>query len=330
MTELNRENWDSFILSRNGSFLQSSSWGQFQKSTGKKVLFLENYDWQALVIINPLGFGKTYFYIPYGPIWNREKNSEQIILENFLNKLKSIAKEYNAIFLKIEPKTSDEKIAGILQNLGFKKAEKSIQPENSLIVNIARPEKEIFESFEKRCRNEIKQAGKKNVSLCADSADIGIKNFLELLEKTAKRDSFRTHPLAYYQTLVKTLRSAGQADLFFAKIGQNIISACVIVYFGATASYIHAASDGPYRAANALVWTAIKEAKKKQCAYFDLYGVAPPGAAESHPWRGLTKFKESFGGARTHYIGGFDYPISNFEYNLYKVYKLYKDYIRIH
>lgn len=319
MPESNQQNWDSFVLSQNGSFLQSRAWGQFQKSTGKKVLFLKENDWQALTIINPLRLGKTYFYVPYGPIWNKEKNNEQIILKNFLLKLKSIAKEYNTIFIKIEPRTSDEKISAIAQNLGFKKAQKSIQPEDTMIVDISHPEQEIFASFEKRCRGEIKLAVKKNVSLYSDSTDTGIKNFLELLEKTAARDAFRAHPIAYYETLVKTLKPANQVDLFFAKIGQDIISGCIAVYFGAAASYIHAASAGSYRAANALVWTAIKEAKKKQCAYFDLYGVAPLNAGENHPWRGLTKFKESFGGARTHYIGAFDYPVSNFWFKLYKM-----------
>jgi lipid II:glycine glycyltransferase (peptidoglycan interpeptide bridge formation enzyme) len=202
--------------------------------------------------------------------------------------------------------------------MGFKKAGRSIQPEDTLIVDISRPEQEILASFEKRCRSEIKLADKKNVSFHQDNSDTGIKNFLELLEKTAKRDSFRTHPLAYYETLIKTLKLTNQVDLFFAKIGQDIISGCIIVYFGDTASYIHAASDGPYRAANALVWTAMREAKKKQCAFFDLYGVAPLGAGPEHHWHGLTKFKESFGGARTHYIGGFDYSISNLWHKLYK------------
>lgn len=319
MAEISRENWDSFILSQNGSFLQSWAWGQFQKATGKKILYLKEDDWQALILINPLRFGKTYFYVPHGPIWNREKNSEQIILENFLNKIKSIAKNHSAIFLKIEPKTSDKKITGILENLKFKKNKKSIQPENTLIINIARTENEILESFEKRCRNEIKLADKKNAMLYSDSSDAGIKNFLALLEKTAKRDSFRAHPLAYYNALIKNLKLANQVDLFFAKIRQNIISGCIVVYFGSTAFYIHAASDGPYRAANALVWAAIKEAKKKQCASFDLYGVAPLDAEKNHPWRGLTKFKESFSGARTDYIGAFDYPVSNFWYNFYQL-----------
>lgn len=319
MTEINQQNWDSFVLSQNGSFLQSWAWGKFQKAAGKKILFLKENSWQSLIIINPLRFGKTYFYAPYGPVWDKKENNEKIIFENFLNKLTSIAKEYNSIFIKVEPKISDEKIAAFLHDLGFKKAEKSIQPEDSLVVDISRRENDIRESFEKRCRNEIKLAEKKNVSLYSDSTDMGIKNFLELLEKTAKRDSFRTHPLAYYQKLIKTLKSAGQIDLFFARIGQEIISACIIVYFGQTASYIHAASDGPYRAANALVWTAIREAKKKNYKYFDLYGVAPQSASKSHPWRGLTKFKESFGGTRTHYIGAFDYIISNFWYNLYKL-----------
>ncbi len=323
MTELNQQKWDSFVLNHDGSFLQSWAWAQFQKSTGKKVLFLKENGWQSIIIIFPLAFGKTYFYAPYGPIWNRQKNSEQIILENFLNKLKSIAKEYNAIFLKIEPKTDDYKIAKIVQSLGFKKSKKSIQPENTIIIDLTKPDDEILAGMEKRCRYEIKQAEKKQVSFFCDNSQSGIKNFLNLLEKTAKRDSFRTHPLAYYETLIKSLKPAGQVDLFFAKIGQEIISGCIIVYFGDTASYIHAASSGPYRAANALVWTAMREAEKKQCAYFDLYGIAPPGASESHPWHGLTKFKESFGGNRIHYIGAFDYPFSNFWFNLYKFGKKY-------
>ncbi len=340
MSEINRENWDSFVLSQNGSFLQSFSWGQFQKATGKKILFLKEKDWQALVIVNPLHFGKTYLYVPHGPIWNKEKNNEQVILENFFNKLKSISKEHNAIFIKIEPKISDEKIAAILKNQGCKKMKKSIQPEDTLIINISRPEKEIFESFTKRCRNEIKLAEKKNVSLYSDNTDTSIKKFLELLEKTARRNSFRTHPFAYYETLIKTFKSAcdgtksatcnetkypNQIDLFFAKIEENIISACIVVYFGDTASYIHAASAGQYRAANALVWTAMREAKKKQYAYFDLYGVSPLDAGENHPWRGLTKFKESFNGNRVRYIGAFDYPISNLWFNLYKLGKKFKN-----
>lgn len=321
MTDINREKWDSFILSQNGSFLQSWSWGQFQRSAGKKILFLKENNWQALVLINPLRFGKTYFYVPHGPVWNKKENSERTILENFLNKIDSIAKNHSAIFVLIEPKTSDTKTASALKDLRFKKNKKSIQPEDTLIVDITRPENEILESFEKRCRNEIRLAAKKDVLLYSDTSDNGIKNFLNLLDKTAKRDSFRTHPLAYYETLVKTLKTTGQVELFFAKIGQDIISGCIIVYFGDTASYIHAASDGPYRAANALVWAAIREAKKKQCEYFDLYGVAPLGADEKHPWHGLTKFKESFGGTRSHYIGAFDHPVSSLWYKLYKLAK---------
>jgi lipid II:glycine glycyltransferase (peptidoglycan interpeptide bridge formation enzyme) len=319
MPEINRETWDSFVLSQNGSFLQSWAWGDFQRLAGKKVIFLKGNDWQALVLVTPLRFGKTYFYIPHGPVWNKQKNNEQIILKNFLNKIESIANDHNAIFLLIEPKTSEEKNIAVLKEIGLKKNEKSIQPEDTLIVDISRPENEILESFEKRCRSEIRLADKKNVQLYSDTTETGIKIFLELLKKTAKRDSFRTHPLAYYETMVKTLKNTGQADLFFAKLGQDIISGCIIVYFGDTASYVHAASDGPYRAANALVWTAMKEAKKKQCKYFDLYGIAPANADEKHPWHGLTKFKESFGGARSHYIGAYDRPISKFWYELYKI-----------
>lgn len=319
MAEISRQSWDEFVLSHNGSFLQSRNWGVFQKNTGKKVLFLKENGWQSLVLINPLRFGKTYFYAPYGPVFDEQKSDKKTIFANFLNKIKPIAEEHNAIFLKIEPKTSDEKVAAIAQGFGFKKAGRSVQPQDSLIIDLKKPENEILESFEKRCRSEIKLADKKNVSFCRDNSENGIKNFLALLEKTAARDSFKTHSSVYYRIMVENLAPAGQIDLFFAKIGTEIISGCITVYFGKTASYIHAASSGAYRAANALVWHAIKEAKRRECDNFDLYGVSPAEAGESHPWHGLTKFKESFGGERTHYIGAFDYVFSNIWYSFYKL-----------
>lgn len=327
MTEITEQIWDSFVLANEGSFLQSWAWADFQKSLGKKVLLLKEEKWQALIIVNPLPFGKTYFYAPCGPVWDPQKNDSRIILADFLKKIKPVAAEHNAIFIKIEPKISDIKVTETAAGLGFIKSRKSVQPEDTLVIDLNKDEKEIFDSFEKRCRREINQAAQKNVIIYSDNSESAVKEFLSLLEKTAKRDSFRSHPEIYYKKMTAALRNSGKIDLFFAKSGEKIISACIAVYFGKTASYIHAASFGPYRAANALVWAAIREAKKKQCLWFDLYGVAPENAPEDHPWRGLTRFKESFGGRRIHYISAFDYPFSRFKYNLYNIYKRYKDYI---
>lgn len=324
MSEITQETWDSFILENNGSFLQCRSWADFQKSIGKKVLLLKEKNWQASVIVNPLPFGKTYFYAPYGPVWDPKADSEEAILADFIGKIKSLASEHGAIFLKVEPKISDIKTAETLEKMGFKKNAKSVQPSDSSIIDLSKSENEILESFEKRCRYEIKQAVKKNVSIYRDNSGDAAKEFLALLDKTAERDSFRSHPRFYYQKMIQSLAPAGKLDLFFTKLDSEIISACIIIYSGKTASYVHAASAGAFRAANALVWEAMKEAKKKQCLYFDLYGVAPADAPESHPWSGLTKFKKSFGGRRIHYIGAFDYPLSDIWYKAYKIYKNYK------
>jgi len=324
MAEISEQSWDSFVLANEGSFLQSWAWADFQKSLGKKVLLLKDKNWQTLILVNPLPFVKSYFYAPYGPVWDRQENDGKTILADFWKKIKSAAIEHNAIFIKIEPKTSDIKVTDAITGLGFIKSRKSVQPEDTLVIDLAKDEKEIFESFEKRCRYEIDRAAQKNVAIHSDNSENGVKQFLSLLEKTAERDSFRAHPRIYYEKMAKTLKSAGKLDLFFARLGSDIISACIVVYSGKTASYIHAASGGSFRAGNALVWAAIKEAKKKQCLQFDLYGVAPKNAPENHPWRGLTRFKESFGGQRVRYIGAFDYPISKSWYNLYKIYKKYK------
>lgn len=324
MPEIDEKIWDSFILSRSGSFLQSWIWGKFQETSGKKILFLKENDWQALAVIHPLKFNKTYFYIPHGPVLDSSKRTECEIFTDILNKIKSLAKDQGAIFLKIELKTSDQKIADTLSRLGFENSPITVQPQDTSVVNINKSEDEILKSFEKRCRNEISLAARKNVSFALDNSANGINNFLTLLGKTSNRDSFKTHPLPYYKNLIETLSPSGNADLFFAKLGSETISACLIVYFGSTASYIHAASCGAYRAANALVWYAMKESKKKGCKEFDLYGVAPLNSGETHSWYGLTKFKESFSGKRTKYIGAYDYSFSDTWHSIYKLYRFKK------
>lgn len=323
MPEISEQNWNAFAAENNGSFLQSYEWGQFQKSLGKKALFLKENTWQALLIVNPLPFGKTYFYAPRGPVWDLKKESAVSTIEDFLIKVKPEATKHKAIFVKIEPETENMNVAHALEKSGFIKSPKSIQPSNTLIIDLTAPENEIFQSFEKQCRYEINKAEKKEVKIYSASSDNAVNDFLSLLAKTTARDSFRAHSENYYRKMAETLRASGKIDIFFAKMNEEIISACVVVYFGTTASYIHAASHGSYRAANALVWAAMREAKKKNYLYFDMYGVSPANAPENHPWRGLTKFKESFGGRRVNYIGAYDYAFSDFWTNLYKIYKLH-------
>ena len=67
-------------------------------------------------------------------------------------------------------------------------------------------------------------------------------------------------------------------------------------------------------------WTAMREAKKRGCKYYDFLGIAPEGVT-NHPWIGVTSFKKKFGGEVTSYPRAKEIVLRPFWYWVYKVYK---------
>ena len=92
--------WNNFVIQHNGSFLQSWEWGEFQQTVGKKVFYLEVHEMRGLVIGHALPLGIKYFYIPRGPVG--EKNS----FPAWFKKISEHAKQAGAVFLRIEPPNS--------------------------------------------------------------------------------------------------------------------------------------------------------------------------------------------------------------------------------
>ena len=69
-------------------------------------------------------------------------------------------------------------------------------------------------------------------------------------------------------------------------------------------------------ASYALQWEAIKRAKKRGCAEYDMFGVAPK-PDPSHPMYGLYRFKSGFGGRMFHRMGCWDFPLDAENYNIF-------------
>jgi lipid II:glycine glycyltransferase (peptidoglycan interpeptide bridge formation enzyme) len=317
--EPDKENWDSFAALHKGSLLQSWAWGQFQKTAGNAVLYLKGNGWQGVTISRSLPMAKKFLYVPYGPVC--EPGHEQEAFKEIAEQARAASR--HALFLKLEPGTSDARTIDMLLAGGFVRAAKSIQPQDSMIIDLDKSEKELLDGFKEICRRRIKEAQKKNVAVAQDNSENGIREFLRLIHETGLRDSFRPHAPGYYRSMIETLYPAKQAELFLASMKGKTIAGAIIGYFGDSAYYLHAASESiqEFRPSHAVIWEAIKSAKQRGCAKFDLYGVAPIDAGPQHPWTGITKFKETFNARRVHYIGGFDFPFSKLWYRAYRTAK---------
>ena len=132
------------------SFLQSKNWLDFQKSLGRKVWQIDSVN----IIKHNLPLGKSYFYSP--------RTEGDFLSKEFLNRIKEVANQENAIFFKIEPQ---EKIdESLLKKSGFIKG-KDIQPRKTLMLDITKTEEELLNQMHYKTRYNIRLAEKKGVEI---------------------------------------------------------------------------------------------------------------------------------------------------------------------
>ncbi len=296
-------------------FLQSLSWGSFQEKIGNKSYQAGIFDSDKLIGVCSAYQVKSkfasYLYIPAGPVfkkWNKEVVGE---LTRYLFK---IAKEQSLDFVRLEPRVIAEDEASLLINSGFRKTRLFTQPECTAIIDLSKSEEELLSAMNDSTRYNVRMVERRGVKVRIGGLE-DLKIFETLLAETAKRHHFTQDAhSAYYRKQYETLNKEGLMEIFVAEFDKQPLAASLVIFYGDTATYLHAASttsQSKMRASYLLVWKTILEGKRRGFKYFDFWGVAPEGSSQNHPWAGVTAFKISFGGERVSYEPVFDYPTSN-------------------
>lgn len=327
MNESKKEKWDLFITEHKGCFLQSWQWGEFQKEVGREVWPIEiGKDLKALVFKYKLSSAKNYLYCPRGPIIKQAGISETEQVTNseamklFLKEVKLIAKQQNSIFFKIEPSDKSHFLKKFFSQSDneFVKSQKEVQVSETLVLDMNKSEQELLSQMHPKTRYNIKLAQRKGIIIQqADPTDqLSIGVFWELLQKTAKRDSFHTHLREYYLKMWHILGKQGMIRLFLARYQDQIIAANLVCFFGYKAVYLHGASDYKYHnlmAPYLLQWHAILRTKEIGFRYYDFWGI------NEKKWPGITRFKKGFTDQRIIYPGAFDLVFQPIWYQTYKI-----------
>mgnify|MGYP001603543095 FL=1 len=318
---LNPAAWNAFVREESGSPLQSWEWGVFQETLGKKIVRVADDDFVALFIWQTLPFHRGYWYAPRGPVVRRNTDLGNVF-EKFRRKsAERLAKEpERAISIRVEPDYMNAPEASTaLQALGFTKAN-PVQPHETRILDLKNPEVQLLKEMEHDTRYAIRTAERRSVTvrLISDKHDKqnAFDVFWDLFEETAKRHDLKNYPENYYRELfalygdLKTVVAASYLE-------KTPINASIILLFGKEAIYLYSASRtgyGRYNAPSLALWKAIQFAKADGRTKFDLWGVS----REKSGWKGITSFKEGFGGTQIREPGAWDYPINKFFYHLYR------------
>jgi lipid II:glycine glycyltransferase (peptidoglycan interpeptide bridge formation enzyme) len=267
--------------------------------------------------------GIDYYFVPYGPVLGKIKRKAAFSL--LLSKITSLAKENGVAFLRLEPKIP-------LDNyLTIAPVDDTAQAQDTLVMDISKDKRELLANMKSKWRYNIRLAKKKGVKIKQAETVEEIDEFWRLLKQNSIDNDFSIHSKQYYSKQLEVLSSYNMEELLLAKKDGKIIAANLVAYYGPTSYYLHGAMDrsfSKYMASHLLQWQAILRARKKDCRYYDFFGMVPKTAAKDHPWQGFSRFKKGFApGTRvTHYPGAYFLPINQPKYFLFKSMKKIKNY----
>lgn len=310
---MDRQHWNNLLKAhapRFGGFLQSWEWGEFQKAAGRTIerILIEQPEGfmlaHAVELSLPLGW--KYWLVPKGPVGTLPMRTM----------LRALRKLQPSAFVQVEPSVE---VAGM-------KA-KDRQPSTSSVIDLTVGLDAILSGMKPKTRYNIRLAEKKGVTFRIAGEEC-FEDFQRLMEQTATRDAFSLHPMAYYRTMLETLREGDvRAFLAFADYDGRPLAVNLMVDFNGQRTYLHGASSNLHRNVMApyfLQYSLIDDAVAQGMTSYDFYGVAPVGSGEDHPWAGITRYKLGYGGEVVTMPGTFDVPTSLPVYLLYRGAKLFQ------
>lgn len=297
--ENEKEKWNEFVRRNGGgSFLQSWEWGDFMSQQKEKIwrfVVEENNEWRAVFFLfkAKLKLGARIFFAPRGPVIKSALDVQKFaILKILSERIDQLAEAEKAIYSQIDLPFGDSEWCRILDDLGFVKSARDIQPRHTLILDIRKSEEELLSQMHQKTRYNISVARKRGVEIIVDN--FLFKEFLELLKDTEARQKIKLFGQDYFKNILRL----PFVKLYLAKFEEHCVSANIMVFWNDTATYLFGASDYGFRQAMApylLQWQAIKDAKDAGMWFYDFWGAAPKDAAgREENWAGFTRFKVGF------------------------------------
>ncbi|OGK34389.1 hypothetical protein A3A93_03615 [Candidatus Roizmanbacteria bacterium RIFCSPLOWO2_01_FULL_38_12] len=332
--------WEKFFSEVGSpSFHQSWAWGEFQKSLGYKIMRLGIYHKDDLIAIaltiKIRSKRGKFLFIPHGPLFHIHETKLSVsINENKIDTvteglnsltgyLKQAAQEQGFSFIRVAPIfTNNPENNKLFAKLGYRKSPIYIHAETMWVLDITQNEDEILQGMRKTTRYLIRKSIKENIKVTKYNDESAFNEFWKLYEATFNREGFTPYPKQFilkefqaFNTDQNSLFFLGKVPSKFAQEGLPIFQAGSLVLFTKSSGFYHqgASVHSPYPVTYDLQWHSILEAKRRGCRYYNFYGIYKPGRTPTS-WKGLTLFKQGFGGFEVDYVPTHDYVVAKSGY----------------
>lgn len=320
--------YENFVSSHpKGSFTQSSAWREVKNNWISETVTVSNENnkiiGSALILIKKIKpLNTAMLYSPRGFVCDFNDIN---ILKKLIDQIWKLQKKYNAFMLKIDPLilANEKEAVNNLLRIGFRHSEKTndydtIQCRNNYILRLSeKTEQSIFDSFNSKCRYNIRLAERKGV-VCKACGIEAVEDFYGLMKETGNRDGFSVRSAEYFARIIKSFKDS--CRLYMCYVDNNPVSGAIAINYAGVTSYVYGASSGNYRnyMPNYLMqWNMIKWAIQTGCRIYDFQGI-PYYYDKTHPNYGVYRFKKGFNGEIVNYIGEFDYIYNPVKYSLIK------------
>ncbi len=299
-----------------GNFMQSSSWANVKDNWKAEYITVEDNNGKTagtiLVLIKMLPFtNSSFLYAPRGPVCDMHN---KYILNKIFEKIKEVAKKYNAVKIKLDPMIDMDDVTAIdnLINIGFtyhpeRVGYDTVQCRENYLLDIKnKTAEEIFNSFKSKCRYNIRLSKIKGAE-CGFYGEEKLDDFIFLMKQTAQRDGFDIRNKDYFQKILRAFN--GKATLCMCYFKNIPLSGALCIEYGKVMSYVYGCSSDSMRnyMPNYLMqWTMIECAVNHKLDIYDFCGI-PYWYDKDHKNYGVYKFKQNFNGYIKTYAGEFDY-----------------------
>src|SRR4030042_5882803 len=330
MVAISPIDWDTFISQYpDPHILQTLPWGQLKADFGWQLAHVASQNCGAQILIKHIFPGINFAYIPKGPVGSGWSELWPEIDTN--------CRARNCVFLKIEPDcwlSADQKQDESTYHFPVKfiQSPQSIQPMQTLVVDLTGDESQILGRMKQKARYNINLSLKKNV-IVKPQSELG--EFYDLMKITGQRDQFGIHNLTYYKRAFELFHARDQCQLLVAEFDVLPISALIVFRVGNRAWYFYGASSNIHRdrMPNYLLqWEAMRWAKSQGCIEYDLWGVPDVDldnletnfASRTDGLWGVYRFKRGFGGGLKSSVGPYDRVYNPILYRLYSLWLKYR------
>jgi len=336
LTELAKnESFDLGGFYAEAAFTQADFYADWQRSLGRKVKRFTVKDGVETVayfqmIKYPLLLGKSYFYVPYGPIL---KNNDESLLIFLKQEIKKISQAEKAVFTRLDftPVITNEILNKVFTKSPLYTYHSSFfQPRTEWFLGLEKTETELLADMHKNHRYSIRVAEKEkvNVEIVIENFEKYFETFYELMAGTAERNNFKLHPKNYYKNIFQNL-SKINAHLAVAKYNEKILVIDLVIIYRGVANYVFSGSSNEERdkmPTYLALWKSILQSKALGCKYYNFGGISAENRPEKS-WEGLTAFKKKWGGQEISHSDFFDLVANPFLYHLYNLRKFLKSFI---